>query len=38
MVDELGEEERLGRVLADLGGVVGVERLGRMIVGSGSKG
>ena len=33
VVDELGEEERLGRVLADLRGVVGVDRLRRRIVG-----
>ena len=31
MVDELGEEERLCRVLADLRGVVGVDRLRRRI-------
>ena len=38
MVDELGEEERLGRVLADLRGVVGVDRLRRRIVGPGAEG
>ena len=38
VVDELGEEERLGRVLADLRGVVGVDRLRRRIVGPGGPG
>ena len=36
MIDEFGEEEWLGRVLADLGGIVGVEGLRRGIVGTGA--
>ena len=38
MVDELGEEERLGRIFADLRGVFGVEGLRRRVVGSGAHG
>ena len=36
MVDQLGEEERLRRVLADLRGVLDVDRLCRRIVGPGA--
>ncbi len=35
MVDELGEEKRLCRVLADLRGVVGIDWLRRRIFGAG---